>query len=86
MALYGRNKDVLLFQGLNTELLHRIIEQQVGYYKPKLDDTPSNIYGEAQNKTWIGPVLLKCNKFRWLIVSCEMENRLKENLLGILKK
>lgn len=60
MALYGRNKDVLLFQGLNTELLHRIIEQQVGYYKPQLEDTPSNIYGEAQNKTWIGPVLLKC--------------------------
>ena len=60
MALYGRNKDVLLFQGLNTELLHRIIEQQVGYYKPVLDDTPANIYGEAQNKTWLGPVLIKC--------------------------
>jgi len=60
MALYGKNRDILLFQGLNTELLHRIIEQQVGYYKPKLDDTPSNIYGEAQNKTWIGPVLIKC--------------------------
>jgi len=60
MALYGRNKDVLLFQGLNTELLHRIIEQQVGYYKPVLDNTPSNIYGEAQNKTWLGPVLIKC--------------------------
>jgi len=56
MALYGKNRDVLLFQGLNTELLHRIIEQQVGYYKPKLDSTPANIYGEAQNKTWIGPV------------------------------
>ena len=60
MSLYGRNKDVLLFQGLNTELLHRIIEQQVGYYKVKLDDTPSNMYGEAQNKTFIGPVLIKC--------------------------
>jgi len=60
MALYGRSKDILLFQGLNTELLHRIIEQQVGYYKPVLDNTPSNIYGEAQNKTWLGPVLIKC--------------------------
>ena len=60
MALYGRNKDVLLFQGLNTELLHKIVEQQVGYYKVKLDETPSNIYGEAQNKTYIGPVLIKC--------------------------
>ena len=60
MALYGKNRDVLLFQGLNTELLHRIIEQQVGYYKPVLDDTPANLYGEAQNKTWLGPVLIKC--------------------------
>ena len=60
MALYGRNKDVLLFQGLNTELLHKIIEQQVGYYKPVLDNTPANLYGEAQNKTWLGPVLIKC--------------------------
>ena len=60
MALYGKNRDILLFQGLNTELLHRIIEQQVGYYKPVLDNTPANIYGEAQNKTWLGPVLIKC--------------------------
>ena len=60
MALYGKNRDVLLFQGLNTELLHKIIEQQVGYYKPVLDNTPANLYGEAQNKTWLGPVLIKC--------------------------
>jgi hypothetical protein len=60
MALYGKNRDILMFQGLNTELLHKIIEQQVGYYKPQLESTPANIYGEAQNKTWIGPVLIKC--------------------------
>ena len=59
MALYGRNKDALLIQGLNKELLHNIIEQQVGYYKPVLENTPANIYGEAQNKTWLGPLLLK---------------------------
>ena len=60
MALYGKARDVRLFRGLNTELLHRIIEQQVGYYKVKLDDTPANVYGEAQSKTLIGPVLIKC--------------------------
>ena len=60
MALYGKSRDIHLFQGLNTELLHKIIEQQVGYYKVKLDDTPANMYGESQNKTFIGPVLLKC--------------------------
>ena len=42
MALYGKARDVRLFRGLNTELLHKIIEQQVGYYKVKLDDTPDN--------------------------------------------
>tara|TARA_R110000822_G_scaffold8231_1_gene32629 strand:- start:84 stop:575 length:492 start_codon:yes stop_codon:yes gene_type:complete len=60
MALYGKSRDIRLFQGLNTELLHKIIEQQVGYYKVKLDDTEANMYGESQNKTFIGPVLLKC--------------------------
>lgn len=60
MALYGKSRDIHLFQGLNTELLHKIIEQQVGYYKVKLDDTSANIYGESQNKTFIGPVLIKC--------------------------
>jgi hypothetical protein len=60
MALYGKLRDITLFQGLNTELLHKIIEQQVGYYKVKLDDTEANMYGESQNKTFIGPVLLKC--------------------------
>ena len=60
MALYGKARDVRLFRGLNTELLHRIIEQQVGYYKVKLDDTPANVYGEAQSKTLIGPVLIEC--------------------------
>ena len=60
MALYGKLWDITLVQGLNTELLHKIIEQQVGYYKVKLDDTEANMYGESQNKTFIGPVLLKC--------------------------
>jgi hypothetical protein len=60
MALYGKLRDITLFQGLNTELLHKIIEQQVGYYKVKLDDTEANMYGESQNKTFIGPILLKC--------------------------
>ena len=60
MALYGKARDVRLFRGLNTELLHKIIEQQVGYYKVKLDDTPDNVYGEAQSKTLVGPVLIKC--------------------------
>lgn len=60
MPLYGRSRDVKLIKQLNYELIHSIIEQQVGYYKIKLDETPTNLYGESLNKTLIGPVLIKC--------------------------
>ena len=69
MPLYGGNRDIRFFKGLNTELLHKIIEQQVGYYKPKLEESTTNVYGESLNKFWIGPVLIKClidrGDFEW---------------------
>ena len=60
MAMFGRQRDVQLFNSVNQELIHDIIEQLVGYYKVVLTQTPSNVYGEQQNKTYMGPVLLPC--------------------------
>lgn len=60
MALFGRLRDIDLFKTMNRELLEDIISQQIGYYKIKLSDTPVNMYGEAVNKYYIGPVLLNC--------------------------
>ena len=60
MALFGRNRDIQVFNTMNRELLEDIISQQVGYYKVKLNDTSTNVYGEAMNKYYIGPVLLNC--------------------------
>jgi len=60
MALFGRNRDIQVFNTVNRELLEDIISQQVGYYKVKLNDTSTNVYGEAINKYYIGPVLLNC--------------------------
>ena len=60
MALFGRNRDIQVFNTVNRELLEDIISQQVGYYKIKLNDTSTNVYGEATNKYYIGPVLLNC--------------------------
>jgi len=60
MALFGRNRDIQLFNTMNRELLEDIISQQVGYYKIKLNDTSTNVYGEATNRYYIGPVLLNC--------------------------
>lgn len=60
MALFGGLRDIDVFKTMNRELLEDIISQQIGYYKIKLSDTPVNMYGEAVNKYYIGPVLLNC--------------------------
>lgn len=59
-ALYGSSRDISLFRNISRELMHNIIEQEIGYYKVQLDVTETNIYGESQEKSYIGPVLLKC--------------------------
>lgn len=61
MALYGTQRDVSLFRHINRELMGNIITQQCAVYKIKLEETKVNIYGEAaEEKYWMGPVLLNC--------------------------
>jgi hypothetical protein len=42
------------------EIVEDIVSQEIGYYKIMLSDTPANVYGEAVNKYFIGPVLIPC--------------------------
>jgi hypothetical protein len=62
MALYGSSRDISFFHVINTELLHNIIEQNVGYYQISLDETSINVYGEAEGgtKMYNPPVLIVC--------------------------
>jgi hypothetical protein len=61
MALFGGKRDVDLMTNINRELIWNIIEQQVGYYKLKLKETVSNLYGEAAGvRYYDDPVLICC--------------------------
>lgn len=60
MALFGGIRDITTFKSISRELVNDIISQQVGYYKVVLNNTPSNIYNEAPQKTYVGPILLNC--------------------------
>jgi len=59
MALFGESRDISLFRYINRELMRNIISQQVVLYKVNLNETKSNIYGEASSKrVYNEPVLL----------------------------
>jgi hypothetical protein len=61
MALFGSARDISVFRHINRELLGDIINQQVAFYKFKLNETISNIYGEASGeKYYDGPILFNC--------------------------
>ncbi len=60
MALFGSFRDIGTFKVFTKELVEDIISQEVGYYKIMLSDTPVNVYGEATNKYFIGPILIPC--------------------------
>lgn len=60
MPLYSSARDISLFRHINRELLQRIIEQEIGYYKINLDKTDSNLYGESIEKIYNDPVLIHC--------------------------
>ena len=61
MALFGRQRDINLFNTINRELLGDVITKQCAFYKYRLDQTTINIYGEAaEDKYFEGPVLFNC--------------------------
>ena len=59
MALYGGARDVSMFRRVNRELMGNIISQEVIYYKYKIGETKTNMYGEAsEGRTFADPVML----------------------------
>ena len=56
MALFGGSRDISLFHNLNNELLKDIIQTEVAYYKFALEQTSTNVYGEAPGKNYYEPL------------------------------
>ena len=60
MPLFGGARDISLFRTMNRELINDIIQTEIGYYKFVLQDTVTNVYGEAENKVYYEPLLIPC--------------------------
>jgi hypothetical protein len=60
MALFGKNRDINLFHTINSELIKDIIQTEVAYYKFALEQTTSNVYGEAMGKNYYEPMKISC--------------------------
>ena len=60
MALFGGSRDISLFHSLNSELLKDIIQTEIAYYKFALEQTSTNVYGEAPGKNYYEPLKIAC--------------------------
>ena len=58
--IFGSNRDFELLLGIQRELVHDVIEQEIIYRKLSLEDIHANIYGEAMEKVYLSPVKLNC--------------------------
>ena len=60
MALFGKTRDISLFNTFNHELIQDVIQIEVAYYKFALEQTNSNVYGESMGKNYYEPMKLAC--------------------------
>jgi hypothetical protein len=56
MALFGGTRDISLFNSLSKELINDIIQTEIAYYKFALEQTRTNVYGEAPQKNYYEPI------------------------------
>ena len=60
MALFGKSRDISLFNSVNSELIKDIVQTEVAYYKFALEQTTPNVYGEAMGKNYYEPMKVAC--------------------------
>lgn len=56
MSLFGSARDYSLVTKFNRELVYKLVDTEVGYYKFALDQSRVNLYGEGVSKVYYQPV------------------------------
>jgi hypothetical protein len=56
MALFSSARDISTITKLNRELVYKLVDTEVGYYKYSLDTSRINLYGEGTTKFYYQPV------------------------------
>lgn len=58
--LFGSGRDASFVRSINKELINRVIDTEVEYYKLSMENTRENLYGEAPQKVYFNPVKIAC--------------------------
>lgn len=58
--IFGSVNDVGTLLHIGREFVHDVVEQEILYYKIRIEEIESNIYGEASQKFYYVPLKLNC--------------------------
>jgi hypothetical protein len=60
MALFGGQRDARFLAAINAELINAIIDTEIEFFKMIVERSASNLYGEAEKKTYYNSILIPC--------------------------
>jgi hypothetical protein len=60
MALFGGIRDAKFLASINAEIINAIVDTEIEFYKLNVEQSKSNIYGEAERKSYYDSVLIPC--------------------------
>ena len=60
MALFGGMRDAKFLAAVNSELLNSIIDTEIEFFKLIIGASNSNMYGEAEAKSYYDSILIPC--------------------------
>lgn len=84
MPLFGSRRDSRFMQSINKEILDRITGMEILLYKINVDQTPSDFYDDATQKTYYEPIVLGAHISKQDVQSEETELGLVEGTQSVV--